>query len=151
MLIKISINPKDPYTNEQEPELENSNPRVQRNVPSRPPKQQPQASGIDLDMDLEEGSVNGSVTVMSARTPIRPGADQLTVLPPPNRAGYQAQPTKYSFQNQPAQNPNKPSQVSLSQRIETTSTPLQLAPPSASLRGVSGGPGLINKDGATDV
>ena len=104
-------------------------------------------------MDLNDGSNNnGGITVVSARTPVR-GGDQASVLPPTNRS-YQPQPTKYSFQNQPVQNPNKPSQLSLSQRIETTSTPLQIAPPSASLRGVGAGNVLaanINKDGATDV
>ena len=102
-----------------------------------------------LNLFNNEGSQsnNGGVTVVSARTPVRNNVGDL--LPPTNRA-YQPQPTKYSFQNQPVQNLNKPPQLSLSQRVETTSTPLQLAPPSASMRGVSG-VASVNKDGATDV
>ncbi len=118
------------------------------------PKQLPQSGGIDLDLDLDlnDGSQtnNGGVTVVSARTPVRGGPDQLNNVLPPISRNYQPQPTKYSFQQQPVQNTNKPSQLSLSQRIETTSTPLQLVPPSASMRGVSGQTS-VNKDGATDV
>jgi hypothetical protein len=72
-------------------------------------------------------------------------------LPPTNNGrSFQQQPTKFSFQSQPQPNNRQPAHLSFSQRIETTSTPLQL-PPSASLRNNLGGGAVSFKDGATDV
>lgn len=56
-------------------------------------------------------------------------------------------------QQQQLQMKQIPPHLSYSQRIETTSTPLQLLPPSASLRAPFNGSKLSStlKDGATDV
>ena len=57
-------------------------------------------------------------------------------------------------QQQQLQMKQIPPHLSYSQRIETTSTPLQLPPPSASLRAPFNGSKLSSntlKDGATDV
>ena len=111
----------------------------------------------------------GGVTVVSARTPVKPGeqATALTIVPQSTN-----RPSEQKNQFQAPQQKQLPPHLSYSQRIETYSTPLQIPPPSASVR--AGGPvgSLANsmngsssnnsstykigqsysvKDGATDV
>ena len=100
------------------------------------------------------------MTVVSARTPNRNNENQraggASGLPPSsNRSqhtnrSYQQQHHPSINNNHNNNNPNGRNQgnLSLSQRIETTTTPLQL-PPLASLRANVGG--VHFKDGATDV
>lgn len=109
-----------------------------------PQKGRQRPSQPDINDFVDPNGDLGGVTVVSARQPIRQPNEQptLNILPPTSRSN-QPQSTKYSLQ-QPANRQNAPPQ-SFSQRIETTSTPLQL-PASASLRGVGHA-----KDGATDV
>ena len=101
----------------------------------------------DVDSD------GGNVTVVSARTPNRNNEQfkgGVSGLPPPNR--NHQQPTNRSYQQQHPNNRNH-GNLSMSQRIETTTTPLQL-PPLASLRANVGSTnvgGVQFKDGATDV
>lgn len=114
-----------------------------------PPKRQSSTSG---GIDLESG--DGGVTVVSARTPLRNDLGGSQGIPPIiNRL---QQPTKLSLQQQHQQMKPLPPHLSYSQRIETTSTPLQLPPPSASLRApFNNGSKLSSsnniKDGSTDV
>ncbi len=114
----------------------------QRHVPQKG-RQRPSQPDINDFVDPNENL--GGVTVVSARQPVRQPSEQpaLNILPPTNRSN-QPQSTKYSLQ-QPANRQTAAPHLSFSQRIETTSTPLQL-PASASLRGVGHA-----KDGATDV
>ena len=89
-----------------------------------------------------ESNGDGGVTVVSARTPLRSDSSQGNIMPPIiNRLP----PTRQQLP------PKQP--LSFSQRIETTSTPLQLQPSSASVRAQYNGAKLASnlKDGATDV
>jgi hypothetical protein len=100
---------------------------------------------------LESG--DGGVTVVSARTPLRNDLGGSQGIPPTiNRL---QQPIKQTFQQQQQQMKPLPPHLSYSQRIETTSTPLQIPPPSASLRApFNNGSKLSSnnlKDGSTDV
>lgn len=94
------------------------------------------------------GNGDGGVTVVSARTPLR--NDSSSALPPAISRLPQPPSNKQAFQQQMRPVPNH---LSYSQRIETTSTPLQVPPPSASLRAPFNGSKLGSnlKDGATDV
>lgn len=112
-----------------------------------PPKRQSSTGGIDLE------SGDGGVTVVSARTPLRSDLGGSQGIPPTiNRL---QQPIKQTFQQQQQQMKPLPPHLSYSQRIETTSTPLQIPPPSASLRApFNNGSKLSSnnlKDGSTDV
>jgi hypothetical protein len=105
-------------------------------------------------LDEEPENDGGGVTVVSARTPAR--FEQ--------QGQKHEQSNKYASQAPQHQQPPPPKQypghLSLSQRIETTSTPLQIPISSSSLRNqtpllpnsssLRGGP-IVNKDGATDV
>ena len=86
------------------------------------------------------------MTVVSARTPNRNAENSRAApgLPPSNRS----QPTNRSYQQHHPSNNRNQGHLSLSQRVDTTTTPLQL-PPLASLRANVGGAQF--KDGATDV
>lgn len=95
------------------------------------------------------------MTVVSARTPNRNNDNQRVGggLPPSsnrsqhtNRSYQQHHPSNLNTNNNT--NGRNQGNLSLSQRIETTTTPLQL-PPLASLRANVGG--VHFKDGATDV
>ena len=96
-----------------------------------------------LDVDNQ-----GEVTIVSARQPNRNTG---------NNEAYQSQnqnrSNKYSREQQQQQYiGGKPPHLSFSQRIENTSTPLQIPAPSASVR--SALPNSANfsiKDGSTDV
>ena len=137
----------------------------------RQPYLKPRQSDYDADgarkpSKAVSGDVNGGVTVVSARTPSIGGggsgpSQALTILPP--TANRLPQP-KYSLQsNQLNQKPLLP-HLSYSQRIETTSTPLQQAQqPSKSLRTSNAGQQALStpaskpasdlnlKEGSTDV
>lgn len=105
-------------------------------LPRNPPKP-PQV--IDLDFDDE-----GGVTVVSARTPASrndhsPG---ISIMPQVNSATTMQQrppkmnkfPMSSSSSAQQNQNYKNQPHLSFSQRIETTTTPLQIAPSSVSVR-----------------
>lgn len=111
----------------------------------------------------KQSSGDGGVTVVSARTPSTGGGSTqgFSVLPPTAQRSnnslqqQQQQPPKYSLQpDQRSQKPLMP-HLSYSQRIETTSTPMQVQQPSKSLRQQNSA--AMNagirpaKEGSTDV
>jgi len=110
-----------------------------------------QFNNQNLSADDPE-SEGGGVTVVSARTPAR--LDQ-QLKQQQQYQQLQQPPKAYVNQNQPPPPKQYPG-LSMSHRIETTSTPLQIPTSSASLR--NGGnnsmplrQASLNKDGATDV
>lgn len=118
-----------------------------------PTRQQPQTK----QRQPSQPSGDGGVTVVTARTPStgNGSAQGFSVMPPTaNRSNnsIQNQPPKYNPDGQRGnQKPLLP-HLSYSQRIETTSTPMQVQQPSKSLRTQNTG-GLTRpaKEGSTDV
>jgi hypothetical protein len=140
------------------------------NSPNEQPAQKPHFKQRQPEFDQEprqpqqrqrqpsNPNVDGGVTVVSARTPStgNGSAQGFQVLPPTaNRSNNSLQqPPRQNPQQDTRQNPQKPllPHLSYSQRIETTSTPLQLQQPSKSLRAQNtGGMSRPAKEGSTDV
>ena len=157
----VLANKKDSFVNEDEYEANEQQLHPQRTD-----------SESSSSFDRNTGALGATATVVSARTPTRQllqlqqqqqqqKQQQLQQAPPVMPVGRPPLNTngnnnnnngqgKFAFPQRlpPAHAPSQ--QLSLSHRVETTSTPLQLPPPpSASLRGVAGA--SVMRDGATDV
>lgn len=112
------------------------------------------------NVTADEETETGGVTVVSARTPARLDQPPIISRPPqpqPQAQQQQLPPKAYINQNQPPPPKQYPG-LSLSHRIETTSTPLQVPISSSSVRNGPNNPystpmrqASLSKDGATDV
>jgi hypothetical protein len=148
--------PQQPRFKQRQPDLTDQQNRQHPEYDQEPPRQPHQPRS----RQPSNPNVDGGVTVVSARTPStgNGSAQGFQVLPSTaNRSNNSLQqPPRQnpSSQDTRLQNPQKPllPHLSYSQRIETTSTPLQLQQPSKSLRAQNtGGMSRPAKEGSTDV
>lgn len=147
---KPQENPQQPGFQQRQPEYD-MEPTRQQPKPKLPDFEQEPRQPQTKQRQPSQPNADGGVTVVSARTPStgNGSVQGFSVLPPTaNRSNNSLQQPKYPVGNQ--QKPLMP-HLSYSQRIETTSTPLQLQQPSKSLRTQNTGGMTRPKEGSTDV